>query len=112
MTKKAQRVYTRYTLKALEVCASLIKKHRITRKITMNELAERAMISRGLLRRIEQADPSCSIGVVFEVASILGIELFESDLDKLSSTHHTLQEQLKLLPKKSRIKNPEIDDDF
>jgi len=40
-------------------------------------LASRAGISRALLRRIERGDPSCSIGVVFEVATIGGSSLFD-----------------------------------
>ncbi len=53
--------------------AALIKTTRIERKITTAKLAERADISRGLLYRIENGDPSCSVDIVFEVASILGI---------------------------------------
>jgi DNA-binding CsgD family transcriptional regulator len=38
-------------------------------------VTDRAGISRGLLRRIETGDPGCTIGAVFEVATIVGVRL-------------------------------------
>ena len=49
--------------------------------ITTQELSERAGISRGLLRRIENGDPAC---IGFEVATLLATA-FQSDYDDLCS---------------------------
>jgi hypothetical protein len=69
------------------------------------------MISRGLLGRIEQGDPSCSVGIFFELAVIFGIELFDADLDSLSFEKKAFSEKLTLLPK--RVRKADLgDDDF
>ena len=45
--------------------------------MTAADLASRAGISLVLLRPIGRGDPGCSIGVVFEVATIGGLSLFD-----------------------------------
>ncbi len=85
---------------------------RIERKMTAMELAERANISRGLLYRIEAGEPSCSIGVVFEIACILGICFFQSDYDKLIRENRIAQDKLALLPSRIRSSTIKLDDDF
>jgi ribosome-binding protein aMBF1 (putative translation factor) len=62
---------------------ALIREARNERKLTAQELADRAGISRGLLQRIEKGNLKCEIGAVFEAATIVGIKLFEAD----GSTH-------------------------
>lgn len=64
--KKQRTAYTRYTHEALKYMAAQIRTARLERRMTTTELAERANISWGLLYRIENGDPSCSIGVVFK----------------------------------------------
>ena len=76
MAKPAHRAYSRQNLEALELLAQMIRVGRIDRKMSAQEMADRAGISRPLLRRIESADPSCAIGSVFEVAVIAGVPLF------------------------------------
>ena len=58
------------TIEALTLLADAIKVARREKGMRTQELAERAGISRGLLQRIEQGDAGCSIGAVFEVATI------------------------------------------
>ena len=45
--------------------------------MTAADLASRAGISRAMLRRIGRGNPGRSIGVVFEVATIGGLSLFD-----------------------------------
>jgi transcriptional regulator with XRE-family HTH domain len=52
----------------ITLLAGLIRAARKERKLTIQEVADRAGISRGLLPRIEKGDMKCEIGVVFEVA--------------------------------------------
>jgi hypothetical protein len=47
MTKKTNRVYSRYTHQALALMAKLIRATRLDRGITTQELADRVGISRG-----------------------------------------------------------------
>lgn len=112
MAKKAKRTYSRYTDEALKLLAARIKATRLERQITVQNLAERAGISRDLLYRIEGADPGCGIGVVFEVAALLGLSLFQSDYDSVVEKNKFFQDKLALLPSRSRPKKVEIDDDF
>jgi len=89
-----------------------IRVTRIEKRITIQELAERAGISRGLLSRIENGDPGCSIGVVFEIASILGMPLFSSDYDQLLLKNKIVNDKMSLLPSEVRKSRVEVDDDF
>lgn len=112
MTKREKRVYSRYALEAMRLLGTAIRVKRIEQQITTQDLADRVGISRGLLRRIEQADPNCSIGVVFEVASILGIPLFHTDYDELIFHRKNMDEKLALLPHEVRQVKIEVKDDF
>ena len=75
---------------ALLLLGGLIRVARAERKWSAQELAERAAISRPMLSRIEEGNPACSIGAVFEVAAILGIRLFDADRAELSEMRHQL----------------------
>lgn len=112
MTTQTNQPLSHYTNEALRLLGQHIKSTRIQHHITMQNLAERAGISRGLLRRIERGDPNCSIGSVFEVACLLGIKLFDADLATLQTYNQTPQEKLTLLPNHVRNDPVEVDDDF
>ena len=101
MARPLQRVYSRYTLEALRLFAEMIRFERKNLKMTESELAERAGISRSMLQRIEKADPKCEIGVIFEVAVLLGLPLFDAAADKL-----------RLMPQRIRKQNQDSFDDF
>ena len=112
MSKISSRPYSRYNRTALELLATSIRSERLRQKLTAQELAERAGISRSMLQRIEKADPACAIGTVFEVATILSIPLFEEDPAALGRALATAKQTLALLPKSARKPRPEVDDDF
>lgn len=112
MAKKETRTYSRYTHEAIQLLAGQIKAARLERGITTKSLAERAGISRDLLYRIEQADTACGIGVVFEVATLLGLKLFQSDYDALVVQNKIVEDKLALLPSRARSTKIEVDDDF
>lgn len=112
MSKPASRPYSRYTKEAIVLMGQLIRAARLERKLTVAELAERAAVSRGLVQRIEQGDPGCAVGAVFEVASLLGIKLFDSDQPRLSANNAVLQQTLTLLPKAARDSRKPVKDDF
>ncbi len=112
MAKLAHRTHSRQTIEALELLAQMIRVSRIDRKMSAQEMANRAGISRPLLRRIESADPNCSIGSVFEVATIAGVPLFGGRPDRLEMQRSALTEKLNLLPKRARKPTRVIHDDF
>ena len=49
---------------------------RIERKLTIEELGERAGLSRDFVQRIERGDMGCAIVAAFQAAAIVGIRLY------------------------------------
>jgi len=96
----------------MTLLGGLIREARKERRMTAQELAERAGISRGLLQRIEKGDLKCEIGVVFEAAAIVGVRLFDADENVLSRHVSYNKEKLALMPKSIRRKSIEVKDDF
>lgn len=109
---KRTRSYSRVTKQALLILGKLIKVGRTERGLTAAELAERAGITRKTLRKIEYGEPGPEVGIVFEVASLVGVRLFEYDERILQMHNAHLDEKLTLLPKSVRSSKTEIDDDF
>ncbi|MDQ2834610.1 MAG: helix-turn-helix domain-containing protein [Acidobacteriota bacterium] len=112
MSKPVNRAYSRYSIEALSLLGQMIRVARIERKITGEEMATRAGISRALVQRIEKGDPGCAIGAVFEAAAIVGVPLFETDRERLSAHRVTTAEILRLLPKTARKTRRAVKDDF
>jgi transcriptional regulator with XRE-family HTH domain len=112
MAKPHERAYSRYNLEALDLLAKKIRAGRISRRMTGQEMAIRAGISRSLLQRIENGDPTCAIGAVFETAILAGVSLFEPDAERLQTHRSTASERLSLLPKSARKPRRVIHDDF
>ncbi|MBU0832325.1 MAG: helix-turn-helix domain-containing protein [Alphaproteobacteria bacterium] len=107
------RSYSRVTREALLVLGKLIRVNRTERGLTAQELADRAGISRTTLFNIEKGSPGPEIGIVFEVASIVGIRLFDYDeRNTLKERMTHLDEKLTLLPKSVRHNVKDVDDDF
>ena len=112
MAKASVRVYSRYSQEAIVLLGNLIRTARKERKMTAQEVADRAGISRGLLQRIEKGDPKCEIGATFEVATILGVKLFDAKATTLTKHIRQTEEKLALLPKSVRKKVKAVDDAF
>lgn len=114
MPKSVTRSYSRYTKEATTLLAGLVRAARLERKLSTQELAERAGISRSMLQRIEKGDLKCEIGAVFEVATIVGVNLFNAEPSSFTLAKHIKQTEAKLalLPQKARRKIKVVDDDF
>ena len=112
MSKPAARPYSRYSRDAAVLLGQLIRRARIERKLTVEELAERAGMSRGLVQRIEKGASGCAIGAVFEAAAIVGVRLFDADQATLTNTISANTTTLALLPKAVRVSSIETKDDF
>lgn len=107
-----QRIYSQYTQQAATLLGQQIRLGRKQRRWTESNLAERAGISRATLQKIENGDLSCAIGLVFEVAALVGIPLFESDNLPLNRQISHTQDKIALLPKRIRASTPAFFDDF
>ena len=112
MPKSIIRTYSRYSHDAVALLSALIREARIERKLTAQQVADRAGISRGLLQRIEKGDMKCEIGVVFEVARIVGVDLFEENESRLSEKLDQTKKRLALLPKTAPKNSKPVRDDF
>ncbi len=112
MSKSMIRTYSRYTKDAVSLLGGLIRAARKEQKRKTQTLADQAGISRNLLYRIETGDPSCAIGVVFEVATLLGIQLFEMEPNALTRYRRQTEEKLALLPKAIHDSTKDFNDDF
>ena len=112
MPKSITRTYSRYSRDAVTLLGGLIRTARKERKLTVQEVADRAGVSRGLLQRIEKGDLKCEIGAVFEVATIVGIKLFDADESSITRHIRQTEDKLALLPKSIRKTTRVVDDDF
>ena len=112
MPKSITRTYSRYSRDAVTLLGGLIRTARKERKLTVQEVADRAGVSRGLLQRIEKGDLKCEIGAVFEVATIVGVKLFDADESTITRHIRQTEDKLALLPKSVRKRTRAVDDDF
>ena len=65
-----------------------------------------------MLQRIERGDSECGIGAVFEVATLVGVTLFEADEVELGRALNRNRDKLALLPKSIRKPLKTVHDDF
>ena len=112
MPKSVTRTYSRYTKEAAKLMGRMIRLGRTERKLTAQDLADRAGISRGMLQRIEKGDPKCEIGVVFELAALVGVKLFDAEASSLAGHIKQAEDKLSLLPKAVRAPRKAVDDEF
>ncbi|MPR08934.1 helix-turn-helix transcriptional regulator [Microvirga tunisiensis] len=113
MPKRSMKTHSRQAAQAIQLLGHLIKVRRLELKITAEDLAARAGISRALLYRIERGDPACSIGAVFEVAAIVGVPLFGDDTGGTLASHlQRYERELMLLPRAVRNSHKPVYDDF
>lgn len=110
MTK--QRTYSKYSCDAVTLLGQLIKLGRKQRKWTEQNLAERAGISRATLQKIENGEMSCAIGLVFEVAALVGVNLFEQERIPLSASIEHTRDKIAVLPKRIHPTAMDVDDEF
>ena len=90
----------------------VIRAGRTERGLTAQDLADRAGISRGMLQRIEKGDPKCEVGVVFELAVLVGVKLFDAEASSLAGHIKHVEDKLILLPKAVRKPTKPVDDEF
>lgn len=111
MPKRA-RTYPRTVLLAAALLGSEIKQARIERRWTVRELAERAGITTGTLKKVEDGDPSVALGTAFDVATLVGVPLFYEEPSRLASESARSRDRAALLPQRVREPDEDVDDDF
>lgn len=111
MTRRTH-TYSPQTLDAAEVLGLEVARVRRERRWTVAELAVRAGISAFTLRKVERGHPSVALGTAFEVATLLGIQLFGADRAELSALVDRGRDRLALLPARVREPTGGVHDDF
>jgi len=106
------RTYSRYTRAAAALLAKQVRLGRKRRKWTEHELADRAGISRATLQKIEKGELSVAIGLVFEVAALVGVTLFDDERTALTAHIARTDDTLALLPSTVRKRRKSVDDEF
>lgn len=104
--------YLPQTLDATVALGLEIATARRQRRMSIMELAERARITRVTVRNIERGNPTVAIGTVFEVAGLVGVNLFGINPADLPSLVRRNQDRLALLPTRVRSTGAKVDNDF
>lgn len=106
------RTYSKYAQEAALLIGKQIKLGRKQKKWSEQNLADRAGISRATLQKIEKGEMSCTIGLVFEAAALVGVNLFEQDKLPLPARIEQTNDKIALLPQRIQPKTKTVDDDF
>jgi transcriptional regulator with XRE-family HTH domain len=106
-----KRTYLGYATDAALLLGQQIELARSRRGMSREELAERAGISTDTLREIEKGGMTVAVGLVFEVAALVGVCLFEPDKRILALQIELAQCKLCLISKDIKG-NGEVDDNF
>lgn len=110
---KRTRTYSPYALEAARLLGLQVAAARRRRRWSAQELAERADVSPVTLSKIERGDLTVGLGTAFDVAALVGVELFVDDPATLSAEVGLARERLALLPRRVRKPNERIvRDDF
>ena len=103
------RVFSAGTRGACTALGSEIARVRRERRWSQAELAERIGVSLGTVRAVEKGSPSVTLGVAFEAAGVLGIDLLGGSAAAAARTADN-RRALALLPQ--RVRAEAVDDDF
>lgn len=81
----AVRVISPTARNAAALLGASIRAGRAQRGWTIEDLAERAQVSRVTVMKVERGDPGVAIGTVLDCASLVGVPLFYEDERRLAS---------------------------
>jgi transcriptional regulator with XRE-family HTH domain len=104
--------YSPQTLDAARVLGLRIAEGRRRRRWTQAELCERAGVSKVTLRNAERGEPTVAVGVMFELATLVGVELYGLPPGGLRDLAAREGDRLALLPAHVYPRQVSTDDDF
>ena len=104
--------FSKQTMVALKHFSNLLSVARKNKLMTIVELTDKLGVSRTTTTNILKGSPTVNVGVYFEAARILGVNLFDQDPSRLEESKRKTQQVDSLLPKRIRVKKMELDNDF
>jgi transcriptional regulator with XRE-family HTH domain len=104
--------YSPQTLDAARILGLRIAEGRRQRRWTQAELCERAGVSKTTLRNAERGEPTVAVGVMFELATLVGVELYGIPFGDLRNLAGREADRLQLLPAHVYPRRVTVDDDF
>lgn len=105
--------FSPWAVETMRVLGLEIARARRAQRMSQTELAERAGISENTLRSVERGSPTVAVGIVFEVAGIVGLDLLGTTPNDLPDLVARSRDRLALLPSRVRRRpSEEVDDDF
>ena len=99
---KRTRTYSPYAVEAAQLLGARVSLARRQRRWSMQELADRAGITKFTLGKVERGDLTVGLGVAFEVAALVGVPLFHEDRSQLSADLDRARDRIALLPQRVR----------
>ena len=87
---KRTRTYSPYAVEAAQLLGARVSLARRERRWSMQELADRAGITKFTLGKVERGDLTVGLGVAFEVAALVGVPLFHEDRSQLSDRSRSM----------------------
>lgn len=109
---RVPRSYSKLTREALLLLAGQIQLARKRRRMTEQDLAARIGVARSTVQLIEKGAPSVGVGLMFEAAVLVGVDLFVPEATTLAPELERMQDKLALVPRSVRKSARVIDDDF
>lgn len=109
---KRTRTYSPYAIDAVRLLGARVRIARRERRWTEQNLCDRVGITPNTLRKIERGDVTVGIGVVFEVATLVGVCLFHDDSSRVAADLDRARDRLALLPARVRSRPADVNDDF
>ena len=108
------RSYSYLTEEALLLLGKQIRLARKRRRMSEQDLASRIGAARSTVQLIEKGAPSVAVGLVFEAATIAGVDLFVPEATTLAPQLERADDKLALMPRSIRkpASEREFDDDF
>ena len=106
------RTYSRLSEEALALLGKQIRLARKGRRMSEKDLSDRIGIARSTLQRIEKGDPVVEIGLVFEAATLSGVDLFVPEASTLAPQLSRIDDRLALMPGSIRGTRRTFDDEF
>jgi transcriptional regulator with XRE-family HTH domain len=106
------RTYSPQALDAARVLGLRIAEGRRERRWTQAELSERGGVSTVTVRNAERGEPTVAVGVMFELAALVGVELFGVPPGELPALAARERDRLALLPAHVHRRQVRFDDDF